>query len=243
MLISAGSRVPYYKKLFKRINFDPHTAVLPDDLERIPILTKAVIQDNIHELLAEDVHESDLCENATGGSTGVPLKFYQDKKYLTVACALDSFVREWWGVKPYDRTALIWGADRDFSELSLKEKIYELRSRTKSLNAFRMTDENLVEFCRAMERWKPPYLMGYATALETMAKCARENGVDNLKFRAVRSTAETLRESQRTVIEEFLNGPVYNFYGSREVNNLTAECREERSMHMISTWRDRKSVV
>jgi phenylacetate-CoA ligase len=42
---------------------------------------------------------------------------------------------------------------------------------------------------------------------------------------------------QRQLIETAFRSPVYNFYGSREVANLAAECPEGRKMHLISTWR------
>jgi phenylacetate-CoA ligase len=79
--------------------------------------------------------------------------------------------------------------------------------------------------------------MGYSTALEAMALCAQKNKINNLSFKAIRSTAETLWPHQKKLIEEVFNSPVYNFYGSREINNLAAECTQERQMHLISTWR------
>jgi phenylacetate-CoA ligase len=206
-------------------------------MNKIPILTKDLIRENLDNLIADTAAKSKLIENATGGSTGVPLKFYQDLNYLTIATAIGTFVREWWGILPYDRTAQLWGADRDFHDLSLKERVYKIRQRTKSLNAFRMSDETLHEFCLMLKRWRPPYLMGYSTALEAMALCAQKNKINNLSFKAIRSTAETLWPHQKKLIEEVFNSPVYNFYGSREINNLAAECTQERQMHLISTWR------
>lgn len=237
LLIFAQDNVPYYKKVFDQVGFDPVSASLPDEIEFVPPLIKDLVREQLNSLLADTTDRSNIFENATGGSTGVPLKFYQDIHYQTVEVAIDAYVREWWGIRPYDRTALAWGADREFSELSLKERLYEIRQRTKSLNAFRMTDENLYEFCLMLTRWHPPYLMGYSSALETLAKCARDNGIKNLAFKAIRSTAEVLFPRQRQLIEETLNGPVYNFYGSREVSNIAAECPEDNRLHLISTWR------
>lgn len=237
LLIFAGSHVPYYRNLFAQVDFNPEVAELPNDLERVPLLTKEVVRKHLNELIAENANRSQLFENATGGSTGVPLKFYQDLEYQTTAEAVDAYVRGWWGVRPYDRTASIWGADREFHELSIKERLYEIRQRARSLNAFRMSDESLLEFCQMVTHWRPPYLMGYSSALEALAQCAKNHGINNFSFKAIRSTAETLWPHQRVLIEEALNGPVFNFYGSREVNNIAAECPEEKNLHLISTWR------
>ena len=237
LLTFARDRVPYYRELFKQVGFDPRSAYLPNDLSRVPLLTKGVIKERSHDLFTEDADPSRLFRNATGGSTGVPLEFVQDQRYQVTSLALDTCVRGWWGIRPHDRTALIWGADREFQDLTLRERFYKWRQRTRSLNAFRMTEESLREFCRQLTRWRPPYLMGYASALEAMARCVKENGIKNLRFRAIRSAAETLWPHQRQLIEEAFDSPVFNFYGSREVNNLAAECPEEHRLHLISAWR------
>ncbi len=237
LLIHVKNYIPYYKKIFKEINFDPETVKLPDSLGRIPILTKEIIRNNLSQLIDPNVNRSLIYENATGGSTGVPLKFYQDYKYQTIATAIDTYVKEWWGIKPYDRIASIWGADREFNDINLKEKFYQWRFRYKSINAFRMNDENMLKFFNILKRWKPPYLTGYSSALEALAILAQKYNIENLKFKAIRSSAEVLWPHQRKIIEETFNSPVYNFYGSRETNNLAAECSEAKRLHLISTWR------
>lgn len=239
ILTHAYERVPYYRRVFSETGFDPQTARLPDDMEKLPILTKSIIRSSRRELIAEGVDFSRLVENATGGSTGEPLVFFQDAGYLATAAALDAYVRGWWGVRPYDRTAAVWGADREFHELSIKEKLYQWRSRVRTLNAFRMTEQDLELFCDTVERWAPPYLMGYSSALEGFARHLQKNGLKRrLRFKAIRSSAETLWPHQRQLLEDtFDRSPVYNFYGSREVNNLAAECAEERRLHLVSSWR------
>jgi phenylacetate-CoA ligase len=237
LLAHAGWRVPYYSELFRRCGFDPETAKLPDALQDIPPLTKDAIQAHLDRLIDSSANVADLFENATGGSTGQPLKFRQDKQYQTTAVALDAFVRQSWGITPWARTAAVWGADREFQDLSLRERLYRWRSRQRSLNAFRMCDHDLLRFCQMVRRWQPPYLMGYASALEALARFAEKHEIHDLRFRAIRSSAETLWPAQRELIERVLGSPVCNFYGSREVNNLAAECPEHGRLHLISTWR------
>lgn len=237
ILVFAGLHVPYYRRTWKQIGFDPHSAKLPDDLERLPVLTKEKIRENLSDLIADNVHKSQLMENASGGSTGVPLKFFKDRKYWSIAEALDIYVRHWWDIKPYDRTAFVWGADRDFGNLSARDRFNQWRSRVRGLNAFRMNEDNLREFCQMLSRWQPSYLMGYSSALEALARYAFNQGINNLTFKAVRSTAEMLYPDQRELIQGTFHSPVYNFYGSREINNIAAECREQGRLHLISTWR------
>jgi phenylacetate-CoA ligase len=237
VLTFAQGNVPYYRGAFKRAGFNVGRADSTADSARIPILTKDLIRKCLRDLVAERADRTRMIPNATGGSTGTPVDFYQDLDVKAISDAIDVDVRRWWGIKPYDRTALVWGADREFHTLSWKERFYHWRMRTRSLNAFRMTEQSLLEFCRMLTRWRPPYLMGYASALEALARCSIRHHVDGLRFRAIRSAAETLWPAQRQLIEEAFQSPVYNFYGSREIPSLAAECPEEKRLHLISTWR------
>jgi len=237
LLVFANDQVPYYRDIFEQVGFDPRSALLQEDLKRVPILSKDLVRENLFRLIAKTADRSRMFENSTGGSTGVPLNFYQDQQYMTTFYALDAYVREWYGIKPYDRTASVWGADREFHELSLRERFYNWRHRSRCVDAFRMSEEKLYKFCHMLMNWKPPYLKGYSSALEALAKFVKKQQIRDLKFKAIRSSAEVLWPQQRELIEETFKSPVYNFYGSREVSDLAAECPEERRLHLISSWR------
>ena len=111
------------------------------------------------------------------------------------------------------------------------------QSRTRSLNAFRMTELEMRRFCEMLAEWRPPYLFGYASALHEFARFVEAETKEHLRFRAIRSSAEILSAEYRNTIQRIFQSPVYNFYGSREINNLAAECAEYRRLHLISTWR------
>lgn len=237
LLRFAVKNVPFYSDQYDPSVMRSGLDSLHESFHLFPVLSKQTIKDNIEALISKTVSISSLIENSTGGSTGVPLKFYQDLRYQTIAAALDAYVRGWYGIKPFDKTAQLWGADREFYELSVKERIYEKLQRVKALNAFRMTGESLDQFCQMLVEWEPPYLMGYSTALEALARHASQSPARHYSLKTIRSTAETLYPQQRKLIEDAFGTQVFNFYGSREVNNIASECPEEKRLHLISTWR------
>jgi phenylacetate-CoA ligase len=59
----------------------------------------------------------------------------------------------------------------------------------------------------------------------------------SIRPHAVKSTAEVLTDEERTTIEQAFRCPVYNFYGSREVNNLAAECPAHKGLHVNALTR------
>ena len=53
-----------------------------DDFARVPILTKDIIREEERALIREDVPIEKLQRHFSGGSTGVPLKFFRSREYM-----------------------------------------------------------------------------------------------------------------------------------------------------------------
>jgi phenylacetate-CoA ligase len=231
ILQHAYQNVPYYKNLFRGLGFDPENARLPEEMIRIPVLTKALLRSHSQELLARNIDARRLMQNASGGSTGKPVEFYQTKEYWVTAYASRSMFLSWWGVAPGEPMASIWGADRDTPDWSWRERLYHKMCQVRICNAFALSADRMERFAAALQEWQPRFINGYATALEGFARFLLERGKLEIRPVAVESTAETLTDSQRALIEKAFDSPVYNFYGSREVNNLAAECEMHRGLH------------
>jgi Coenzyme F390 synthetase len=72
--------VPFYTKLFDRLGLKPEDIQNPNDLKKLPILTKQIIRDNYNDLMSTSIPSSRLIKSSTGGSTGTPLQFCKDAK-------------------------------------------------------------------------------------------------------------------------------------------------------------------
>jgi phenylacetate-CoA ligase len=238
VLVHASRNVPYYQQLFRSIQFEPAEARLPLEMSRIPILTKSLLRARGNELLAVGTAPGLLLPNASGGSTGKPVEFYQDRGYWQSAHASRSLFLSWWGVAPGDPMASIWGADRDIPDWSWKEKLHHKISQVRICNAFALDEIRMERFCKEICKWQPRFINGYATALEFFAQFLLRRPHFKIRPIAVESSAETLNDSQREVIQRAFAAPVYNFYGSREVNNLAAECSAHSGLHtnMLSRY-------
>jgi phenylacetate-CoA ligase len=238
VLCHAAQEVPYYESLFRNIGFDPKRARLPEDMVRIPVLTKSILRGCAKELVARNAAPGSLMSNASGGSTGKPVEFYHNKHYWEVAQATRRMFLSWWGVRPGEPMASIWGADRDIPTWSWREKFYYKLCQVRICNAFTMSDDRMGQFAREMHEWQPRFVNGYATALEVFSRFLLEHPQFRIRPIAVESSAETLTAAQRETIEKAFAAPVYNFYGSREVNNLAAECAQQLGLHtnMLSRY-------
>ena len=73
----AYQNVVYYKEEFDKIKFSPDQIKSLDDIQKLPILTKEIIQSRFKELITQNPRMSHYV-NFTSGSTGTASKFARD---------------------------------------------------------------------------------------------------------------------------------------------------------------------
>lgn len=235
LLRHARKQSPYYRQLFDRHGIEIGNDFGVRDLTRIPLLCRENVQGNLETILAENAGDRYL--NSSGGSTGNPVNFYQDYYYVSYADAANLLFRDWMDFRPGDKMAVFWGADRDFKNRSLRSRFWHQVDRIRALNSFAMTEKGVLEFLDLLDRFRPRHIMGYAGSLYLSAQII--NNRRPIKFApvSIRSSAEMLYDFQREEIERAFKTRVFNFYGSREVNNLAAECGAHEGLHIFSSGR------
>ncbi len=235
MLQHAGDHSPYYRDLFAAEGIAPGPDFRLTDLPKIPLLTRDILQEHGSRILCPDSvgHYAD----SSGGSTGQPVNFYHDQAYVCWARANEQLYLGWMNIRAGDRTAIFWGADRDLKEESLYVRLMLRLNRVYQLNSFNMSEARIAGFLDRLNHIRPRYIYGYASSLYHVARFITENRP--LRFRpvAIRSSAEMLYDFQREEIERSFGAPVHNFYGSREVNNVAAECSAHDGLHVFASGR------
>jgi len=73
-LTECGANVPYYRELFRSLDFDPRRTGAVSDLARLPLLTKDTIRREFDRLKSDGPEAMKL--SSTTGSTGDALRFY-----------------------------------------------------------------------------------------------------------------------------------------------------------------------
>ncbi len=201
----------------------------------LPLLTREDIQTQSENIRCETGRTT--FSNATGGSTGNPVNFYQDSHYKAWSDALEFLYLSWLNVGVGDKTAAFWGADQDFAEQSFRERMKIKLKRVRPLNSFNVTNERMTAYLTMLHNWQPTYIIGYASSLHLAAEAILRSGRVNIHPVAVRASAEMLYDHQRQAIEQAFATKVYNFYGSREVSHLAAECPAHDGMHTFASGR------
>lgn len=232
LLLHSIDKVPAYKKyknITESIKKDPYEA-----LKKFPILTKKEFMKNNSNYLSAEANKENLIPNTTGGSTGEPVKFYIDRFTVEHYEAARWRGLSWWDISFGDSSVMIWGSPIELSKS--KDIKYKLKERLLKnriiLPAYNINPEEIPEYIETLEKFNPSYIYGYASALYAFAKLILEGDYSiNIDLKGVLSTAETLHQYQREIIEKAFKTKTINEYGARDGGIIGYQCKEG-NMHI-----------
>lgn len=224
LLRDVGEQVPYYRRLFADVGFDPSQVQSLSDLQKLPFLDKALIRANSDDL--KHGAAEGLARFNTGGSSGQPLVFFIGKLRVSHDVAAKWRATRWWGVDIGDPEIVVWGSP---IELGAQDRLRRWRDRlmrTDLLPAFEMSDTKLDGFITAIRNKRPRMLFGYPSALTHIARHAEKRGIamDDLGIKVAFVTSERLYDEQRTTISRVFGCRVANGYGGRDAGFIAHEC-------------------
>ena len=236
LLEHARTQVPFYRTRLAGHDLSPAALAQPERFLALPFLEKEAILASKETLIAQNFTTQELKANATGGSTGHTLTFFNDLASLDVRSAVTIRGDRWAGLDVGTPHVRLWGAPSDLNaqEQRSHQIANWLLNRT-WLDCFRLSDAILADYVAQLRRLRPRVLMGYATALTTLARYLQVHQVADLQIDAVISSAETLFDDQRTLLEEVFRCKVYNRYGCREAGPLVVECAHG-ALHVNSDY-------
>lgn len=233
LLKHAYENVPYHHKIFRKLGLKPDDIKSTADLQKLPILTKEHIRNNLDDLTAKNYSKQKLIPLATGGSTGEPMRFFIDKEGITWNMAAAYREWSWTGYNLGDKMAYLWGAPQDLSDQAkLKARIYNLIQRTIWLDAFNITEKTLDEYVRILRRFKPKVVNAYALAIYLMARYMEKRGIDDIRPKAILTSCEMLFDYQRETIKRVFGCDVFDYYSGRDTTLHAGECLEHSGYHL-----------
>ena len=224
LLAHARTNVPYYKDLLRDF---PITGSLTEGLDAfqgLPLLSKAMINAHIEEMVSEDLEGNGLDSNSTSGSTGEKLVFYTDWRSGAYRKATVRRSQRWLGVLPGEPEVRLWGSPIDIDRArSLRGYLHSIISREKMLSAYSMDEESLASYLQFCRRFKPKLLIAYPSALAVFARYVEQQGATLPHLRAISCSAETLYDHDREYLSGVFDTPVFNRYGCREFGDIANE--------------------
>lgn len=217
LLRHAYLTTPYYRELFKTES---------THISQLLPLEKKDIREQLERLCSEAVRQGQRIKNATGGSTGTPLTFYQDRNYWNQRNLSVYYFDQWAGWNFGERQLIIWGALSDVgASRDWKHRLNNFWRNHYWLNGFHLTDAAMRTAFRKMSRWRPQTILAYPSSLYQFATYLFENGLaPKWNLKGIITSAEMLHSHYRALAETIFGTKVYNRYGGREVGLIAMEC-------------------
>ena len=224
-LAHAASHVPYYRDLFGAHGLLSGGRVRIHALTEIPCLDRATLRREFDRLRSDDLDHRSWTVNSTGGSTGEPVRFIQDRESGFWRAAVEHLFDEWAGVPFGIRRVRLWGSERDLivGREPLKLRVYRWRRNELSLNSFRMTPAQMRTYTERINACRPGHIVGYADSLYEFSRFLERSGLTVHPPDSIMSSSGTLLPHQRETIERAFRAPVFNRYASREFGGIASE--------------------
>lgn len=219
------NEVPFYRRRWQAIGFEPGDLRSMDDYARLPVLTKADIRGHFEDLKARSLQDA-VMYKATGGSTGEPLRFGYTRESNDRRTAVMWRGYGWTGAPPGRRALFLWGGavGNPSRKAQLKDRLYHAAFHRRMLNSFLMRDDNMAQFADAIEAYRPEVLVAYVNPIVRLAQWMLDHGRSIRGVSSVLGAAEALHDFQRPIIEAaFPGAKAYNTYGCREFMLIACE--------------------
>jgi phenylacetate-CoA ligase len=181
-------------------------------LSDFPILTKAMIKENIDSFLYHPEKKKKLICEKSSGSSGIQGEVYMSKLEQSKVQALQTLMWEWAGYEfgvPMLQTGMT--ANRTF-----KKRIKDFLLSINYQLAFGMAPAKVIEALKENDKINGSIIGGYSSSMYTYAKIAKENGLVLNKFKSVISWGDKMFNHYKVLIEEVFSCKVFQLYGTTE---------------------------
>jgi phenylacetate-CoA ligase len=224
--------VPAYLSLRDRIGAVKAARTPEEILDIFPVLTKEEVRLNPESFVPTTLDPARLMTGMTSGTTGTPLRLYRSLESLRRNFAFFRRIRSWRGLSHWDRTATLMG--RLVVPAEQAGPPYWRRSHTTNtlfVSSYHLGLQTIADCARAVAEFDPVQVVCYPSSGELLAEGLARIGRRLTRCRAVFTTAETIVQEQRRLIEESIGCPVADQYGSAEWTVWISQC-ELGSYHL-----------
>ena len=170
LLQHAYQTTPYYRELLKTES---------PDISEVPPLEKQNIREQLKHLCSEAFPQEQRIKNATGGSTGTPLTFYQDRNYWNQRNLSVYYFDRWAGWNFGEPQLIIWGSPADLKgDEHWKHRLNNFWRNQYWLNGFHLTGTAMQAAFNEMNRCPPGTILAYPSSLYRFATFLSEKRFD-----------------------------------------------------------------
>lgn len=231
----AYQHVPFYRERMRQAGLTPDDIQTLADLHKLPFLTKDDVRKHLYFDIMSDNHDkNEVLKITTSGSTGEPFVCFVDREQLEFRWAATIRAMEWTGWRLGDRQVRLWHQTLGMTKAQVAREFADaFLMRRRFIPAYELSDDTLRQFMATIEAFDPVLLDGYAESFNFLAQYLKERGRIGIRPKGIISSAQTLPEGSRRIIEEAFGCKVFDKYGSREFSGIAYECDAHQGHHIV----------
>ncbi len=227
-LIAAAGESPYYSGIL--IDAEVRPSIAPFEvLPRLPLLSKEILRTRAKDLLTDATPKRTLVFKSSG-TTGTPTAIYYTPQFHTLEVAIpEARNLNWAGVTYRDRRVMF--GVRKVCSFAQNEPPFWRFSPAENMayaSIYHLSPKFLPHYLDFLRSYHPVNIMGYPSALETIARYALENNDLPAPAKAIFTTSETVTTQAREMIQAAWQCRIYDRYGAVEGCMFASQCEYGR---------------
>lgn len=217
----AWEHIPFYRNHWQKHNFSPDKFQSFEDMKLIPIINKNTVREHLEEMVNPNYPKSRLTLVTTGGTTGMPMKFYIDNYFARgkeKAFQIMSCWHYWKYLSGINKVAIIRGFTVDKKYIS-NNIFWQKSNRDNGLifSSFHLNKDTYKIYINKLRNFKPKYIKAYPSSIVALCILMKQNNDYGIKgLKAVICSSENIYDSHRDLIKEVLGVEIYSFYSHSE---------------------------
>jgi len=229
-----ANNVPFYRRCLNKNNLTPDDFQSIKDITKLPIITKQIINNHKHELIASNFNKKLIKFEKSGGTTGIPAVFGTDISNSYMLDAKDWRFWKYAGFIPGMKTVLFWAHPLELEFInSIYLKLKNLMDNTKIFNSWNISESNFQKISNYLKHIRPEIIRGYASAIYFYVQYCKTNNI-SFKYspKSIIITADKISELQKKEISDFFKCDIFDEYGCREFSFIAHECEKHEGLHL-----------
>ena len=224
-LILAAWNSPYYRQVFSEAGL----AVGQLDVEilsSLPFLSKETLRNYPTELLTQNPLPKGMIVQKSSGTTGTSTHIYYTKEFHAFELAVpEARNLNWAGVNYRDRRVM-FGVRKVSPYHQDKPPFWRFSPMENMayMSIYHLSPKFLPYYLDFLRSYRPAVVMGYPSALTTVARYALEHDDLPAPAKAIFTMSETLTVQARQAIEKTWQGRIFDRYGAVEGCMFASQC-------------------
>lgn len=224
----AYDTVPYYRRVMDDAGVPPGAIHTVADLPRLPVLTRRDLRVSLEELVSRSARPRGLVPTETSGATGVPVRFYRDRRTFPFEQASLWQALAWAGVSPRDTMAVFRGNTH-------RATWWYRMTGSLCFPAELLYNQDAPAAFALLERVQPIFLYGLPSRLHMLARMVL-TADRSLRVgpRCIIYTGEQMREETRDLLSRAFGVPIFGRYGCKEFSGTIAQTCTAGRWHILT---------